>query len=264
MSVNGSVVRPSPVFLGILGVSVLGGVLCALSDFGSSGTYVLGSHPVQPTAGVVLLVLGGWGVSLCLHEFGHAYLALRGGDVAVRAKGYLDLDPRRYTDPVFSLILPLIFLLIGGIPLPGGAVWINHHMLRDKRAESLVSLAGPAANLILGVLIALAIRFIDMPVALLAGLAYLALVQLIAFVLNVLPVPGLDGWGIWEPFMPQAAREFGQKVRPWAPLVLFVLLIGFGTLAGALYEAGNFLTTGIGGVKASVWSIGYRLFLFWQ
>ena len=50
------------------------------------------------TAGVVLLVLGGWAVSLCLHEFGHAAVAYRGGDRSVRGKGYLTLDIRRYTD----------------------------------------------------------------------------------------------------------------------------------------------------------------------
>ena len=68
-------------------------------------------------------------------------------------KGYLTLDPRKYTDPVFSLVLPLLILAIGGIPLPGGAVWINHHALRNKRVESMVSLAGPFFNLLLGVLL---------------------------------------------------------------------------------------------------------------
>jgi hypothetical protein len=77
------------------------------------------------TAGIVLLVLGGWAVALCLHEFGHAVTAYRGGDRLVRAKGYLTLDIRRYTDPVMSLLLPLVLLALGGIPPPGGAVWIN-------------------------------------------------------------------------------------------------------------------------------------------
>lgn len=248
-------------FLGILAATVLGGVLCAFAT--ADPITLFTTTPAQATAGVVLLVLGGWAVSLCLHEFGHAYFALRGGDYSVRAKGYLDLDPRRYTDPVFSLVLPLIFLLVGGIPLPGGAVWINHHSLRDKRAESLVSLAGPAANLILGVLLALVIRFVSMPAALLAGLSYLALVQVIAFIINILPIPGLDGWGIWEPYMSYKAREFGAKVRPWAPIVLFILLIGFQTLSAALYQAGSAITTGVSG-GGGLPAIGQQLFLFWR
>lgn len=259
---NRSVVKPSPVFLGILAVTVLGGVLCAL---GTAAPYALiTSHPFKETAGVVLLVLGGWAVSLCLHEFGHAYFALRGGDYSVRAKGYLDLDPRRYTDPVFSLVLPLLFLIIGGIPLPGGAVWINHGALRDKRAESVVSLAGPASNLVLGLLIALVLRFVTAPTALMAGLAYLALVQIMAFIINILPIPGLDGWGIWEPFMNHQAREFGAKARPWAPIVLFVLLLGVRGVGEALYDAADFITGSVSDNSDVLAAIGQQLFLFWR
>ncbi len=256
--------RPSPIFLGIVAVTVLGGVLCAL-----------GTSSFVATTGVVLLVLGGWGVSLCLHEFGHAYLALRGGDYSVRAKGYLNLDPRRYTDPVFSLVLPLVFLIIGGIPLPGGAVWINHHALRDKRAESFVSLAGPGANLILGVLIALALRVIQMPAVLAAGLAYLALLQIVAFIINILPIPGLDGWGAIEPYLSYQARELGAKVRPWAPMVLFVLLIGVPSVTGALFDAAMYISHAVAGDHlgfgsgfqipfANLAYEGQQLFMFWR
>src|ERR1044072_3772425 len=93
-AVQRSMVRPSPVLLGILALTIAGGVLTALSD-DVDGAAV--------TAGTILLVLGGWGVSLCLHEFGHAYVAYKGGDREVYFKGYLTLDPRKYTDPVFSL-----------------------------------------------------------------------------------------------------------------------------------------------------------------
>src|SRR5215207_179638 len=128
--------RPSPLFLLLVAVTVAGGALACLDG-------------ALRTTGIVLLVLGGWAVSLCLHEFGHAYVAYRGGDWTVRSKGYLTLDIRRYTDIGWSFVLPVIFLLIGGIPLPGGAVWINHGLLRSRAARSLVSLAGPLTNLVL-------------------------------------------------------------------------------------------------------------------
>src|SRR5262245_57534097 len=70
-------------------------------------------------------VLAGWVVSLCLHEFGHALAAFVCGDRSVRDKGYLTLDPLHYTDLQFSIILPLVFLAMGGIRLPGGAVYVN-------------------------------------------------------------------------------------------------------------------------------------------
>src|SRR5690606_5558136 len=185
----------------------------------------LRDRPALGTLGMFLLVLGGWARSLTLHEFGHAIVAYKGGDREVAAKGYLSLDIRRYTDPVMSLVLPLIILAIGGIPLPGGAVWINRWALRSRKISSWVSLAGPLSNLALGVVLMLLVVLIDLPAGLVIGLSYLASVQILAFVLNILPVPGLDGYGAIEPYLSPQAREFGAKARPWAPLVLFALII---------------------------------------
>ena len=131
--------------------SVGGGVLAVL---GTPEALRSGSSALL-TTGVVLLVLGGWAVSLCLHEFGHAYVAYRGGDLSVRDKGYLTLDIRRYTDVGLSFVLPVLILLIGGIPLPGGAVWINHGAIRSRgtaqpglarRARSPTSCSGPCSR----------------------------------------------------------------------------------------------------------------------
>ncbi|MBY8854162.1 site-2 protease family protein, partial [Saccharothrix sp. MB29] len=88
--------------------------------------------------------------------------------------------------------LPLVLLAFGGIPLPGGAVWINHHALRDRRVESMVSLAGPLSNLLLGFLLAMSVALFSPPLGLAAALSYLAMLQVLAFVLNILPIPGLD------------------------------------------------------------------------
>ena len=121
---------PSPFFLLLVGVTVVGAVLAAV-----------GAGAVLVT-GIVLLVLGGWAVSLCLHEFAHALVAYRSGDAAVRVRGYLTLDIRRYTNVGLTFVLPVLFLLLGGIPLPGGAVFINHGAIRSRAARSLVSFAG--------------------------------------------------------------------------------------------------------------------------
>ena len=176
-------------------------------------------------------------MSLCLHEFGHAYTAYRGGDRSVRAKGYLTLDIRRYADLGLSLVLPVFFLLLGGIPLPGGAVWIDHGAIRSRAVRSLVSLAGPAANLVIGALLTTAVAFVPMPDGLAVGLSALALIQVLAFVLNILPVPGLDGFGVLEPFLPYSARRVAARVRPWAPIALFVLILGVPGVASALFSA---------------------------
>src|SRR5678815_2748961 len=68
------------------------------------------------------IVTVAWIFSVCLHEFGHAVVAYKGGDYTVRDKGYLTFNPLKYTDPLFSIILPVLFVALGGIGLPGGAV----------------------------------------------------------------------------------------------------------------------------------------------
>lgn len=243
--------RVSPWFLVLVVITVGGAVLTTL------GT------PVLLTTGVVLLVLGGWAVSLCLHEFGHAYVAYRSGDLSVRDKGYLTLDIRRYTDPVLSFGLPVVFLLLGGIPLPGGAVWINHGAIRSRGARSLVSLAGPATNLVLGAALTVAVAAVAMPVGLAVGLSCLALIQVLAFVLNILPVPGLDGFGVLEPYLSTPARRLAAQVRPWAPLVLFVLLIGVPGVAAVFFDLAYAVFDAVGG-NARFAAEGYSELLFWR
>jgi Zn-dependent protease len=125
--VQRSAVRPSPVFFGILAVTVVGGVIASLGD----ETGVVDRDPLM-VLGVFLLVIGGWVASLTLHEFGHALTAYKGGDYSIAHKGYLTMDVRKYTDPVLSILLPLLFLAIGGIHLPGGALRNNRGALSSS------------------------------------------------------------------------------------------------------------------------------------
>ncbi|KAA9162385.1 site-2 protease family protein [Amycolatopsis acidicola] len=255
-----SAVRPSPVFYGILALTVVGGVLAA---FGDGDSIVSSSSDPMVVGGIFLLVVAGWALSLTLHEFGHAFLAFKGGDHSVVGKGYLTMDVRHYTDPVLSLVLPLILLAIGGIPLPGGAVWINRWALKSRAASSWVSLAGPAANLIIGVLLSFAVAYIPMADGLAYGLSYLALLQILTFVLNILPVPGLDGFGIIEPYLSPQSREFAAKVRPWAPLALFALLFAVSAVSNLFWQIAGFVFRVIGGNEFYA-LVGQYAFMFWK
>jgi Zn-dependent protease len=243
----------------LVAIAVAGAVLTVV---GTPAAVASGSSPLL-TAGVVLLVLGGWAVSLCLHEFGHAAVAYRGGDRSVRSKGYLTLDIRRYTDPGLSFVLPIVILLVGGIPLPGGAVWIDHGAIRSRGARSLVSLAGPATNLVLGALLTAAVALVPMPIGLAVGLSCLAFIQVIAFVLNILPIPGLDGFGVLEPFLSVPARRLAARVRPWAPLALLVLIIGVPGAAAVFFDVGGAVFEAVGGDARFAFA-GYDELLFWR
>jgi Zn-dependent protease len=241
----------SPFFLLLLGATTVGAVLAAV-----------GTGPVL-VAGIVLVVLGGWAVSLCLHEFAHALVAHRSGDLSVRARGYLTLDIRRSTNVALTLVLPVLFLLLGGIPLPGGAVLINHGAIRSRAARSLVSFAGPAVNLVLGLVLVLVVAGVPMPIGLAAALSCLALIQVLAFVLNILPVPGLDGFGVLEPYLSPGARLLAAKVAPWAPLVLLVVLLGLPGASAVLFGIGDALFGLIGG-DGRLANAGYAELLFWR
>ena len=89
------------------------------------------------------LVMIGFVIALCLHEFGHAIVAYHCGDHTVREKGYLTLDPLRYTDLQYSIVFPLLIMVLGGIGLPGAAVYINTLYLRRRIYGALVAAGGP-------------------------------------------------------------------------------------------------------------------------
>jgi Zn-dependent protease len=172
-----------------------------------------------------LVVIVGWIFSLCLHEFSHALVAYYGGDTSVREKGYLTFNPLKYTHPVYSILLPMIFLLLGGIGLPGGAVYIETWRLRSKRWESAVSLAGPASNLVLAVILSIVLHFVPVSSGVIwPGLAFLALLQVMAAVLNLIPVPPFDGYGVIAPFLERDLRYRIAQAGNILMLVVFFLL----------------------------------------
>jgi len=244
--------RPSPIFLGLLALFVVGGWL-AVTD-GSGWT-------------VFLFVTVGWVVSLCLHEFAHAMVAFFGGDRSVAEKGYLTLDPRRYADPGLSLVFPILIVLIGGIGLPGGAVWVNRGALRGRWTKSLMSFAGPATNVVMAAacLLPLGLGWVELDFDTLSfssALAFLGFLQISAVLLNLLPIPGLDGFGVISPLL---SVELRAKL---APLSRWGILIVFGAL---LLPAPNRAFFGLvddlialAGVDVRLASEGYHLYRFWE
>lgn len=218
---------------------------------------------------VFLFVTGGWLISLALHEFGHALAAFWSGDSSVVDKGYLTLNPLKYTHPFLSIVLPMLFLVLGGIGLPGGAVYVNRLAIRKYALLSVVSAAGPLATTLFGLVMAVPFIFNWHEASLLshgdfwAGLAFLILLQVIALLLNLLPIPGLDGFGIVEPFLPPSLLQFANAVRPFGLFILIFLFFGntgFGDqFWGSVGAVVRFLHPDLGWLGAE----GYQLFRFW-
>jgi Zn-dependent protease len=214
---------------------------------------------------IVVTVL--WVFSVCLHEFGHAIVAYHGGDYTVREKGYLTLNPLHYTHPLFSLLMPVVFMMLGGIGLPGGAVYIERDLLRSRKWETWVSLAGPAMNVVLILLISLAFKFglLQNDPQHLASVTFGFLLQLqvSAVLLNLLPVPPLDGFQAIAPWLPADVRDRCFAASNTAFLVLFGALCFLPPLNEAFWNAVWFLS-GLCGVDPHLGYVGWKTFRFWD
>ena len=211
-----------------------------------------------------LVVIVGWIFSLCLHEFSHALVAYYGGDTSVREKGYLTFNPLKYTNPVLSILLPMIFLLLGGIGLPGGAVYIETWRLRSKRWESAVSLAGPAANLVLAVVLSIVLHF--MPVSaggIWPGLAFLALLQVMAAVLNLIPVPPFDGYRVVAPFLDRDLRVKIDQASNIIMLFVFFLLWYVPFVNGFFWKTVGWISVQMQ-IPLQLAMLGLSQFQFWR
>ena len=211
-----------------------------------------------------LVVIVGWIFSLCLHEFSHALVAYYGGDTSVRDKGYLTFNPLKYTHPVYSILLPMIFLLLGGIGLPGGAVYIETWRLRSKRWESAVSLAGPAANLVLAVVLSIVLHFAPVSAGgIWPGLAFLGLLQIMAVVLNLVPVPPFDGYRVVSPFLNPELRARVDQASNIIMLAVFFLLWYVPVVYNFFWSVVGWISVRLQ-IPLNLAMIGLNQFQFWR
>lgn len=269
MRSTGSVIKPSPVFLGVVGLTFLAGL--ATWRYGAVPGRWIGSFgylEIQkfsaPRLAVFLFVVAGWILSLCLHEFSHAFFAYRSGDRSVADKGYLTLDPLKYGDIILSFAIPVLFVLLGGIGLPGGAVWIDRGAIRGGRwRHSLISAAGPIANLVFALALAAVVTqmWSASHTYFWFALSFLAFLQVTAALLNLLPIPGLDGFGIVEPYLPRnwvrQANEYGGYAFMGLLALLWIPSIN------RAFFSGVFHLTDLLGIKNTAISAGDTLFRFW-
>lgn len=197
-----------------------------------------------------LLLAGAAAVSFVVHEFATAAVAGRLGDPSPARWGRRSLDPRKHLDPFGSVLLPLIGIALAsagsifpvfayGRPMPS-----DPRMLRDhRRGPFLVALAGPAACLLLASLAGTVLRLggaLPAP-ATQAALAVLWVSATMA-VMQLMPIPGLDGSRIVVRLLPPRAAETYAGLDHYLPL--FILVIFF-VLSGSLLAIVRTLTSGL-------------------
>ncbi|HTF09677.1 MAG TPA: site-2 protease family protein [Asanoa sp.] len=243
--------RPSGIFLALVALFALSGLMAW--------------HQVTPRFAVFVFVVSGWLVSLCLHEYAHALVAFRSGDRDVAHRGYLTLNPLKYSNVLLSIILPVIVVLLGGIGLPGGAVWVDHAAIRGRLRKSLISLAGPATNLLFTLVLVIPFAFepnVFAHIEFWCGVALLAFLQLTATVLNLLPVPGLDGGNMIQPWLKPSTQKVYTTLAPFGFILLFALLWQ-PTINRYFFDAVFWVGDGLG-LPQQLYTIGFELIRFWQ
>lgn len=256
----------SPTFLALVGLFMASGLFAGFTPSlrALEPSFELGSDsPITQGVAVFVFVVLGWLVSTCLHEFAHAWVAFKGGDVSVKGRGYLMLDPLKYMDPLTSLVIPVLMLIIGGFALPGAAVFINRNAIRTRKLRSYMSLAGPAANLLCCFVCSVGSWLTaGSGTALFYGFVVLASFQAMAVMLNLLPIPGLDGWGALLPWLPRKIASFGQRYQSRI-LWVFIFLLIFTGVGRDLFVLSDMLAEAFGMSRASN-AIGFTLFRFWS
>ena len=189
-------------------------------------------------------------LAITLHEVAHGRVALFFGDSTAQSQGRLSLNPLRHIDPIGTVLVPSLLYLSGGF-LFGWAkpVPVNYNQLgKPKRDMALVSLAGPAANIVMAIIWAL---LLSLGLALTptqpwlgefllymgqAGLS----INVVLAVLNMLPVPPLDGSKILVSFLPDQLAARLWRIEPLG-LIVLVALMATGLLSSILLPPVEFV-----------------------
>lgn len=172
--------------------------------------------------------------AITLHEVAHGWVARAFGDHTAEEQGRLSLNPLRHIDPIGTIIVPALLLFLGGFlfgwakPVPVDPRRMHH----PRRDMAIVAAAGPAANLAMAVGWAVVARlgfallehwaWAAVPMILMgqAGIA----INLILMVLNLLPLPPLDGSRVLAWLLPPRAAAWLDRIEPYGILILLGLL----------------------------------------
>jgi Zn-dependent protease len=197
-------------------------------------------------------------LAITLHEAAHGYVAMRFGDLTAYAAGRVTLNPVRHIDPIGTVLLPLILLAIGKLTGGGGVLFgwakpvpVNFGNLRQPKRDMLwVAMAGPGSNFVMALLWAAVLKInlvfpetrYALPLALMGAAGIY--INVIFMVLNLLPLPPLDGGRMLVSLLPHGYAWRLAQLERWGFAILLVLLFT-GLLGAVLWPLIHITITGI-------------------
>lgn len=199
-----------------------------------------------PNATIFVFELAILVMSVVIHEFSHGAVAYALGDKTAKYHGRLTLNPIPHIDPVGSILLPVVFTLLGG-PAFGWAkpVPYNPYNLRNQQwGPALVGAAGPLSNLCVAIIFGLAARvinashFTSIPAGSLEAFTHIALIitaiNIALAILNLMPLPPLDGSKILFALFPQQGFRLQIFFQTWGLLLIIPVIILLSPIIGLL------------------------------
>jgi Zn-dependent protease len=180
--------------------------------------------------------------SAILHEIAHGFVAERLGDPTARLMGRLTLNPKNHIDPFMSILLPLILILSGSPVIFGAAkpVPVDPFNFREpKKDMAIVSLAGPATNVLLAVAAAVLIKILmfvtpyfgaspmvsEIALSIYTFLTLVVQMNLLLAIFNLIPIPPLDGSKVFALLLPDKEATVYMSVGTFGILIIFFLLL---------------------------------------
>lgn len=171
--------------------------------------------------------------AITIHEVAHGWIALRLGDKTAMMLGRLTLNPVKHIDPIGTILVPLAMLMFTGFILgwakPVPVTWEN--LKNPKRDMALVALGGPLANLVMAFLWALVMKigylflpgtpWIAQPLLYMGGAGIF--INIVLMILNLLPVPPLDGSRIVSSLLPDKIAWKYNRFENYGILILMIL-----------------------------------------
>ena len=175
-------------------------------------------------------------LAITVHEASHGYAAKYFGDLTAERMGRISLNPFKHIDPVGTILLPALTLFFGGV-LFGWAkpVPVNFSNLRNPKKDMLwVAAAGPASNLVMAILWGMLLGFVkrgldvgEFPTTayLFIDMAYVGItINIVLMVLNLLPMPPLDGGRIAVSLLPNNMAMQLSRVEQYGFIILIALM----------------------------------------
>ena len=181
-------------------------------------------------------------LSLCIHEWAHAFCADKLGDPLPRSEGRVTLDPRVHIDPIGSLLLPIIMIFLHpGFMVMGWGKPVNISLPHPKtryRDDILITIAGPLSNLFLALVSTFAFILTNQVLPLNESFLKLNLMivhlNCLLFLFNLIPIPPLDGSHLLKRIFNIKQDQF-NKFSPYG-IIILLLLVNFEPFIETFYD----------------------------